>query len=168
VRPHLISVIAQHRAPSFVPTGQPENSPAFQRRVFVGTGTSPAGTAEWTAHGFPDCPSFHPANLGRPSGTCIDFTTNPALKCRAIVIMSLRDGQTPIAPIVHPKLNTGKERFQCGMRNAECGERPSSLLSSLRYDAASCFDAARSAEWGARPSRLPFSASRRKPFNQLI
>jgi hypothetical protein len=37
--------------------------------------------------------------------------------------------QTPIAPIVHPKLNTGKEPFKCGMR-------PSSP----------CFDAARSAE----------------------
>ena len=33
----------------------------------------------------------------------------PALKCRAIVIASLCDGQTPFAPIVHPKLNSGKE-----------------------------------------------------------
>ena len=40
------------------------------------------------------------------------------------------------APIVHPKMNTGKEPFKCGMR-------PSSLPSSLRYDAASCFDAAK-------------------------
>jgi hypothetical protein len=45
----------------------------------------------------------------------------------------------PSAPIVHPKMKTGKEPFKCGMR-------PSSLPSSLRYDAASCFDAARSAE----------------------
>jgi hypothetical protein len=30
----------------FVPTGQPDNSPAFQRRNIIGTGTSPAGTAE--------------------------------------------------------------------------------------------------------------------------
>jgi hypothetical protein len=33
------------------------------------------------------------------------------------------DFQTPIAPNVHPKLNTGKEPFQCGMANAECGIR---------------------------------------------
>jgi hypothetical protein len=46
-------------------------------------------------------PPFHPANLGRPSGTYVDFTANPALKCRAIVIASLRDGQTPFATIVH-------------------------------------------------------------------
>jgi hypothetical protein len=52
-------------------------------------------------------------------------------------------GTRALPPNVHPKMNTGKERFQCGMRNAECGERPSSLPSSLRYDAASCFDAAR-------------------------
>jgi hypothetical protein len=48
-----------------------------------------------------------------------------------------RDARAP-PPIVHPKLNTGKEPFKCGML-------PSSLPSSLRYDAASCFDAARSA-----------------------
>jgi hypothetical protein len=35
-----------------VPTGQPDNSPAFQRRVSVGSGASPAGTVERTAHGF--------------------------------------------------------------------------------------------------------------------
>jgi hypothetical protein len=39
-------------APVFVPKGQPDNSPAFQRRVIVTTGTSPTGTAERTAHGF--------------------------------------------------------------------------------------------------------------------
>jgi hypothetical protein len=62
----------------------------------------------------------------------------------AIVIAPLRDGQTPNAPIVHPKLNTGKEPLKCGMESApvfapvftalrrgellrrgkECGERP--------------------------------------------
>jgi hypothetical protein len=47
----------------------------------------------------------------------------PALKRRAIVIASLCDGQTPIAPIVHPKMNTGKEPFKCGMESAECGVR---------------------------------------------
>jgi len=44
-------------------------------------------------------------------------------------------------PFVHLKMNSGKEPFKCGMH-------PSSLLSSLRYNAASCFDAARSAECG--------------------
>jgi len=32
--------------------------------------------------------------------------------------------QTPIAPIVHSKMNTGKEPFKCGMESAECGVRP--------------------------------------------
>ena len=45
-------------------------------------------------------------------------------------------GTHALPPIVHTKMKTGKEPFQCGMRNAECGERPSSLPSSLRYDAA--------------------------------
>jgi len=30
---------------------------------------------------------------------------------------------TPFPPIVHSKLNTGKEPFKCGMENAECGVR---------------------------------------------
>jgi hypothetical protein len=30
----------------------------------------------------------------------------------------------PIAPIVHPKMKTGKEPFKCGMEIAECGVRP--------------------------------------------
>jgi len=33
-----------------VPKGQSENSPAFQRRVIVGGGTSPTGTAEFHFH----------------------------------------------------------------------------------------------------------------------
>jgi hypothetical protein len=107
VRRHQISVIAPPRACGPRPVrycssrqGQPDNSPAFQRRVFAGTGTSPAGTAERTSQCSRHVPPFHPANLCRPSETCIDFTTNPALKCRAIVITSLCDGQTPIAPIL--------------------------------------------------------------------
>jgi hypothetical protein len=31
---------------------------------------------------------------------------------------------TPNAPIVHFKMNTGKEAFKCGMESAECGVRP--------------------------------------------
>ena len=42
-------------APAFVPTGQPDNSPAFQRRVIAGTGQSPTGTAERMAFGFRNC-----------------------------------------------------------------------------------------------------------------
>jgi len=43
-------------------------------------------------------------------------------------------------PLNRPSQNENRKRvFKCGMR-------PSSLPSSLRYDAASCFDAARSAE----------------------
>jgi hypothetical protein len=43
------------------------------------------------------------------------------LKGWAIVIASLRDWQPSIAPIVHPKINPGKEPFQCGMESADCG-----------------------------------------------
>ena len=79
------------RPPTLVSTGQPDISPPFRRRVIVGISTSPAGTAVRT----PQCSDhflpFHPANLCRPSGTCIDFTTNPALKCRAIVGLSRWD-----------------------------------------------------------------------------
>jgi hypothetical protein len=32
--------------------------------------------------------------------------------------------QTPIVPIVHSKMNIGKEPFKCGMESAECGVRP--------------------------------------------
>jgi hypothetical protein len=61
-----------------------------------------------------------------PSGLGIYFTTNPALKCRAIVIASLRDGQTPNASIVHPKMRTGKEALtisNCELRVAESATR---------------------------------------------
>jgi predicted small lipoprotein YifL len=42
--------------------------------------------------------------------------------------------QTPIAPIVHPKMNSGKEPFKCGMESAECGVRPNliSVIAKLR------------------------------------
>jgi hypothetical protein len=49
------------------------------------------------------------------------LTLDPAINGWAIVIMSLRDRQPPNAPLVHPKLNTGKEPFKCGMASAECG-----------------------------------------------
>jgi hypothetical protein len=46
------------------------------------------------------------------------LTLDPAINGWAIVIALLRDWQTPIAAIVHPKLNTGKEPFKCGMASA--------------------------------------------------
>ena len=52
---------------------------------------------------------------------------NPALKCRAIVIASLRDGQTPNAPTVHPKMNPGKEALTISnfeLRIAESATSP--------------------------------------------
>jgi hypothetical protein len=41
---------------------------------------------------------------------------DPAINGWAIVIASFRDGQPPIAPIVHPKMNTGKEFPSAGIR----------------------------------------------------
>jgi hypothetical protein len=82
-------------------------------------------------------------------------------------------GTPALPPIVHPKMKTGKEPFQCGMRNAECGMRRAPVFAPV-------FTSLRRGEllrrgkecgiwkWGARPSRLPFSASRRKPVNKLI
>ena len=39
-----------------------------------------------------------------------------------------------LAPIVHPKMNTGKEPFKCGMESADCGVRPNliSVIAQLR------------------------------------
>jgi hypothetical protein len=135
VRPNLISVIARHRAPRHAlrcpcgirnaavasslwldpirpeaerytsRQGQPDNSPAFQRRVFAGTGTSPAGTAERTARGFHIGHHFDLQTSVVPSGLGNIYGFNPALKCRAIVIASLRDCQT-LPPIVHPQFLT--------------------------------------------------------------
>jgi len=65
-----------------------------------------------------------------PAGLEFYFTTNPALKRRAIVIASRCDGQPPFAPFVHPKLPLAARLGLCR---------------------------------GARPSRWPFSASRRCP-----
>jgi len=50
---------------------------------------SPAGTTE---------------NVGRPCGTRNLCGLIPALKCRAIVITPLRDGQPSIAPVIIAKL----------------------------------------------------------------
>jgi hypothetical protein len=41
-----------------------------------------------------------------------EFT--PALKCRAIVIASLRDGQTLLAALVHPKVISRLQQFAAG------------------------------------------------------
>jgi hypothetical protein len=43
------------------------------------------------------------------------LTPDPAINGWAIVIASLRDWQTPNAPIIHLKMTTGKKPFKCGM-----------------------------------------------------
>jgi hypothetical protein len=74
-----------------------------------------------------------------------------AISCRQLnCVCPAGQGASRFVPRVHPKMNTGKEPVKCGMR-------PSSLPSSLRYDAASCFDAARSAE--CAPIWFPSSPS---------
>jgi hypothetical protein len=73
------------RPPALVPTGQPGNSPAFQRRGSCARPPRVPPGRQNERHNVPLCPPFHPANLCRPSGTCIDFTTNPALKWPSIV-----------------------------------------------------------------------------------
>jgi hypothetical protein len=55
----------------------------------------------------------------------------PALKRQAIVIASLRDSQPPNAPIVHTKMNIGKE---CS--SAECARLRSRLHFRLRLTSA--------------------------------
>jgi hypothetical protein len=52
------------------------------------------------------------------------------LKCRAIVIASLRDGQTPIARIVQPKKNQEKSHEKCELRIENCGVRDKSIRSA--------------------------------------
>ena len=62
-----------------VPKGLDENSPAFQRRGAMPTGTSPEGTAELCV-------------MIQPSLRDFGFVSfDPALKRRAIFIQSLRD-----------------------------------------------------------------------------
>jgi len=41
-----------------------------------------------------------------------------------MILLPSDEIQTPIATIVHPKMNTGKEPFKCGMESAKCGVRP--------------------------------------------
>ena len=45
-----VGEIGDQRATVFVPPGQSDNSPAYQRRVIAGTRTSPTGTAELHFH----------------------------------------------------------------------------------------------------------------------
>ena len=60
-------------------------SPAFQRRGRLRTAISPAGRLNELRNVFA-MPLFCFDNLGRRSGTCHCFSTNPALKRRAIII----------------------------------------------------------------------------------
>jgi hypothetical protein len=64
------------------------------------------------------------------------------------------------SPLVHPKMNIGKESSR-----AECARLRSRHHCVTTWRVAST---RQGFEWGARPSRLPFSASRRKPVNKLI
>jgi hypothetical protein len=105
------------------------------------------------------------------------LTPDPAINGWAIVVVSLRD----FAPwrlcvkFIRPNRPSQNEyrKRAFPVRNAECGMRRAPVFAPV-------FTALRRGEllrrgkecgiwkWGARPSRLPFSASRRKPFNQLI
>ena len=64
------------------PEGMNENSPAFSRRESLRERMSPEGTAEAG-----ECGSF-----SRPFGTGFSLLRLPALKRRAILTLSLRDG----------------------------------------------------------------------------
>ena len=95
---------------AFVPTGHPDNSPAFQRR---GAGTwrrVPSGRLNgWrivsiVARHFVIKISVVPAGLRWFCGF------NPALKCRAIVITSPCDGQTRIRPVPAGQANPAPAR----------------------------------------------------------
>ena len=84
-----------------------------------------------------------PLLLDVPLNRACTTTDNNAAQSRRVGIKSrmilMASHQNSIPPNCQSKTGSGKEPFRCGIR-----------------------------KWGARPSRLPFSASRRKPFNQLI
>jgi hypothetical protein len=113
VRPNLISVIAQHRAPRHAP------------RCLCGIRSAavPAAAREQS--------SPHPKNP----------TLSGLAKLLRVRTPALRDRQTPIAPIVHPKMNmeksvqernapvfapviTALRRGELLRRGKECGVRP--------------------------------------------
>jgi len=106
---------------AFVPTGQPDNSPAFQRRgACARPPRVPPGrlNGRHTVFILPIVSVLKtpvvPPGLGLPAGF------NPALKCRAIVITSLCDGQTPIAPNVHRKMILARPSFSVFVFAATC------------------------------------------------
>jgi hypothetical protein len=68
---------------------------------------SPAGTAERMAHRFHHRPWFHFENPGRPSGTCNVLRIEPGIEMPGYCHRVAPRRQMPIAPIVHPKMNTG-------------------------------------------------------------
>jgi hypothetical protein len=73
------------------------DKPTIARRFNAGclrtVTMSPAGTADQTAHRFHIGPCFMLDNPAVPPGLGMFCGFNPALKCRAIVITSLRDGK---------------------------------------------------------------------------
>jgi hypothetical protein len=82
---------AHRPRPVLVPTGPPENSPAFQCREIADCGPRPAGTAESGTR--TELPPRNPLAAGSavPAGLGAIANQIPALKCRAIVRMSRWD-----------------------------------------------------------------------------
>src|SRR6266487_1368390 len=69
---------------SFVPEGQDENSPAFQRRERRESSSSPEGTAERPRR-------IYDVSFCRPYGTCVTFRRQPSVETLGYYRMSLRD-----------------------------------------------------------------------------
>jgi hypothetical protein len=52
------------------------------------------------------------------------FATSLDLRALGFAALLMFRTTTRIPPIIHPKMNAGKEPFKCGMASAECGVRP--------------------------------------------
>ena len=83
---------------AFVPTGHPDNSPAFQRRGACARPPVPPGRLNgWRIVSVVACHFVIKISVV-PAGLRWFCGFNPALKCRAIVITSPCDGQTRTRP----------------------------------------------------------------------
>jgi len=81
-------------------------------------------------------PSSLPSSLCYDAASCFDAARSADLECADMSALwsdatcrveesdVMPSHSMPIAPIVHPKMKTGKEPFKCGMEIAECGVRP--------------------------------------------
>jgi len=107
-------------------------------------------------------PSSLPSSLRYDAASCFDAARSADLECADTSALwsdatcrveesdVMPSHSTPNAPIVHPKMNSGKEPFKCGMGSAECGVRPNF---DFRLRQASCAEPARPvapAEFGMR------------------